>query len=368
MKILLVVTKSEIGGAQVFALNLARGLKARGLDISVAGGPGDYLPSELAAAAIPFHRLARLERSYNPFKSLGFIKELRDYVRTNQFDIVHLNSSHTLVGVWGLVKLKPRPRLVFTVHGLSVLAPSHHALTWLKAIYRFFFKKAFTQIDSLVFISQADLTEAKRQKLMDQGILIPNGLDLAPDYFWSREAARQFLGDKVGIDLKDAYLYGSIGRLAYPKNYEFLINSYREVKKQAPGAKLILIGEGPERSKYEAIIKLYALEKEILLTGSLPEAGHYLKAFDLFVLPSIFEGLSLTLIEAARSGVPVLASRVGGNEEIVGAENCFRLNDQVDFLDKIKNAASVNLETSHFGLEGMIAAYEKIYAAFDLTI
>jgi glycosyltransferase involved in cell wall biosynthesis len=368
MKILLVVTKSEIGGAQVFALNLARGLKAHGLEVSVAGGPGDYLPTELARAAIPFHRLTKLERSYNPFKSLGFIKELRDYVRTNQFDIVHLNSSNALMGVWGLAGLKPRPRLVFTVHGLSVLAPSHQAPAWLKAIYRFFFKQAFTKVNSLVFISQSDFAEAKKQKLTDQGVLIPNGLDLAPDYFWSREAARQFLGDKAGVDFKDAYLYGSIGRLAYPKNYEFLINSYREVKKQAPAAKLILIGEGPERSKYEAIIKLYALEKEILLIGSLPEAGRYLKAFDLFVLPSVFEGLSLTLIEAAKSGVPVLASRVGGNEEIVGAENCFELNDQAGFLEKIKSAAPVNLEAGRFGLEEMTVAYAKIYAAFDLSI
>ena len=81
MKILIVVTKSELGGAQVFALNLARGLKESGKDVVVAGGRGGYLPEELSKIDVPFYRFKNLKRSYNPFQMLKFIMELRNYVK-----------------------------------------------------------------------------------------------------------------------------------------------------------------------------------------------------------------------------------------------------------------------------------------------
>ena len=110
MKILIVITKSEIGGAQMFALSLARGLKAAGEDVSVAGGPGAYLPAELEKSGISFRRLENLERSRNPLKGLSFIRELKEYVFREKFDVVHLNSTNALLGVWGLSRLEPKPR------------------------------------------------------------------------------------------------------------------------------------------------------------------------------------------------------------------------------------------------------------------
>ncbi len=398
MKILLAITKSEIGGAQVFALNLARELKAVGEEVIVAGGPGEYLPAELAKAGIPFQRLKKLERSYNPFKSWSFIAELKKYAATEKFDVVHLNSTNALLGVWGLSRLPSKPRLVFTVHGLSLLDNGHQALGILKAAYRLFFKAAFKKLDGLVFVSRLNFESAIKSGLLKGGLeaksrLIYNGLDFAPDYLLSREEARRELLRTLKLDAKedsgaqdnpdlldnkpkttdfqDAFIYGSIGRLAYPKNYEFLINAHKAVKAIKPTAKLFLIGEGPERAKYEGLIKSYRLENEIFLSGEIKDAGRYLRAFDLFVLPSVFEGLSLSLIEAVRAGVPVLASRVGGNEEIIGIERCFTLNDQAEFLKKIeqgdiitdKDLSDSQSATVHsdFSAAAMIKGYLEIY-------
>lgn len=361
MKILIVVTKSELGGAQVFALNLARGLKALGEDVVVAGGPGEYLPEALAKSGISFYRFQNLERSYNPLKVFQFISELKNYVKSNGFQVVHLNSTNALFGVWGLAGIKPSPKIVFTVHGLSLLDPNHRTNFVISFAYRFLFKTAWKKISRLVFVSRLNYASAMKSGLAKMGEIIYNGLDLSSGYFEERDEARKYLWTQAGIDLSNAYIVGSIGRLAYPKNYEFLINSYTEIKKIKPNAKIILIGEGPERAKYETLIKSYRLEKEIYLLGEIQEAGRYLRAFDLFVLPSVFEGMSLSLMEALAAGVPAIASRVGGSEEIIGIENCFALNNKAEFLEKLVSVKLRNVEDNLFTQEKMVEGYLELY-------
>ena len=385
MKILIVITKSEIGGAQVFALNLAKGLKSLGEEVVVAGGPGDFLPFELERAGIDFYRFRNLKRGFNPFKNLAFLKELKKYVKDNNFDVVHLNSTNALLGAWPLRCLKKKLgakklKVVFTVHGLSLIDGGHKAGLIIKKLFRAFFKLAFKKLDKIVFVSRLNLDFALSDKLLNKktspkSTLIYNGLDISEHYFVSRDIARKFLErllrekfnnfEQEGRDLKeeikkeikkeelfgdeeifsaDAFIYGSIGRLAYPKNYEFLIENHKKVLSFEPKAKLVIIGEGPERSKYEGLIKVYGLEKSVFLLGEMREASRYLQAFDLFILPSVFEGLSLSLIEAKISGIKTLASRVGGNEEILGERLCFNLNDREDYLNKFREVLASGLK------------------------
>lgn len=356
MKILIVITKSELGGAQVFALNLARGLKKAGEEVVVAGGPGEYLPQELEKAGIAFKRLENLERSRNPFKNLSFIKELNQYVTAGHFDAVHLNSTNALLGVWGLRGTKT----IFTVHGLSLLDSGHKAFCLVKMAYRWFFRAAFKKVNQIVFVSKLNLDFAKKSGLLKgleaKSHLIYNGLE--PENLLSREEARARL--HLG---SDDYIYGSIGRLAYPKNYEFLIHAYFGLKALKPNAKLLIIGEGPEREKYENLVKLYKLEKEVILTGEIVDASRYLKAFDLFVLPSIFEGLSLSLIAAVQAEIPALASRVGGNEEVIGVNNCFTLDDKADFLRLVQQNDFRIEQKIDFSANKMVEDYLTVYKA-----
>lgn len=366
MKTLIVITKSELGGAQVFTLNLALGLKEKGEEVTVAGGPGDYLPKELEKNNIPFHRLEKLKRSFNPFQNLSFARELKNYVGANNFEVVHLNSTNALFGVWSLNNLKKKVKVVFTVHGLSLLDGGHHALSLIKKAYYLFFKAAFKKLSAIVFVSQKNLDFAKKSGLIkgleDRSHLIYNGLNFNQNNLLSRGEARR----RLHLNEAD-YIFGSIGRLAYPKNYEFLINSYLDLKTIKPQAKLLIIGEGPERDKYENLIKLYHLENEVILTGEMVGASNYLKAFDLFVLPSIFEGLSLSLIEAVQAEIPAVASRVGGNEEIVGVDNCFTLNNKEEFIALVKSDSFVIREKKDFSASQMVAAYQGVYNLTEIV-
>lgn len=365
MKILLVITKSEIGGAQNFVLALARGLKTRGHEVTLAGGTGDYLPAIAKADGLEFVRFASLRRSRNPWQLWQFKRELQRFLKTRVFDIVHLNSSNALAGASALDGLKVRPKLVFTVHGLSVLDPGHKAPKILKILYRLWFKSYLHKVDKAVFVSQHNLDQALDYGLAEDGERIYNGVDGRQLDFLDREAARHELGRLVKADLSDVYLVGSIGRLAYPKNYEFLIALWPALLKERPEARLLIIGEGPERSKYEALIAKLNLRNYVWLPGAQARAGRYLKAFDCFVLPSLYEGLALTVIEAGIAGCPILASAVGGLPEILGPSELFRLDDQPDFLEKIKKGPAIvrtpEAWQEQFGAGLMVEKYLNLY-------
>lgn len=390
MKILIVITKAEIGGAQIFVLNLARGLKVLGYQVVVAAGPGDFLVKELEKEGIEFYRFKNLKRSYNPFSGLIFNRELKNYVAKNGFDLVHLNSSNALLGLWPLSSLKKKsgkPKIVFTVHGLSLIDGQHKTPRLIKKLYQLFFKLAFKKLDHFVFVSQNNFNFAKKIGLLDAGLFkkastIYNGLDFPDNYFYTSDKARELLKLKLLGENRElladnldtffsntSFIYGSIGRLAYPKNYEFLISSFKDLKKDIPEIKLLIIGDGPEKNKYQAMIKAYDLSNNIILLGELKDASRYLKAFNLFVLPSVFEGLSLSLIEANIANVPSLASQVGGNEEIVGTEACYKFNDLDEFITKVKGVykddvrdlESNDLEKLKFSAKKMTEEYLKLY-------
>ena len=366
MKILLVITKGEIGGAQSFILALAQGLKNEGHEVVVAFGEGDFLAEKLAPVEIKTVRLNSLKRSRNPLQILSFIKELKGLIKRESFDIIHLNSSNTLPGALAAKLYRPKPQVIFTVHGLSVLDENYKSSPLIKLGFKAFFKFFLKFTDKVVFVSEHNLNTAKKLGIAKKGALIYNGLDFPADYFKNAEEARQFISDRLGEDLSQAYIIGSIGRLAFQKNYEFLISSFSEILKREPNVKGIIVGEGPEREKYETLIKEKGLERQFFLMGSVPEASRLVKAFDIFVLPSLYEGLSISLIEALKSGVPTIASDVGGNSEVVGEENCFEVNNLDDFLQLLFRDRPALVILDRFSVAEMVEKYLEVYKNIEI--
>jgi len=361
MKILLVITKAEIGGAQTFVLTLAQGLKQSGQDVAVAFGEGDYLPKELDKAGIKYYRLKSLKRSHNPFLIFSFIFELKKLVKKENFSVVHLNSTNTLPGAIAAKLASKKIKTVFTIHGLSILDKNYQANILIKFLFKIYFKFLLQFIDKVVFVSRYNKEEARELKIGENGAVIYNGLDLKEDYFLEPLQAREELGRLVGQDLKDDFLIGSIGRLAEQKNYHFIINFWPLIKEKKPQVKLIIIGEGPERIKYEKLIKEVGAEADIFLPGEKTSASRLLKGFDLFILPSIYEGLSISLIEAVLAGAPTLASDVGGNREIISEKNCFKVDDLENFLSKFNQDYVPNSSLEQFTAETMVKKYLKVY-------
>lgn len=366
MKILIVITKGDVGGAQTVVFNMAKELKNRGHTVVVGLGDGDFLINKLRDENISIKIFKSLKRTINPFKNLFFIFEINKYLDEEKFEVVHFNSSNALFGAVGVKISKNKTKTVFTFHGLSVL-DSNYRNIFSKIIYWIIFKILLEFIDENIFVSYNNLEKAKKIKLVKSGYIIYNGLESNSLNFIDKDLAIKELEGKIGYALGSKLIIGSVGRLSFEKNYKFLINIFPKILEIIPNAVCILIGDGPEINNLKKRINELNLENEIFLTGEIKEAVNYFKIFNLFILPSLHEGLSISLIESIFAEVPAIASDVGGNIEVVGKNFTYSLDDEEEFFNLLKKiesgAAKQDFEKQKllFSASKMIAKLEEIY-------
>jgi len=371
MQILLVVTKGGLGGAQKRVLNLATRFQESGHDVTVGiGGFGDWLPAQLRAEGISFTRFPNLTRA-NPFKIIGWLFSFYRFLQDNDFDVVHLNSSSALAGT--LPAYFASVPSVFTFRGLSIISPNYPAIAPLKAFYWLAYRVLIPFLDVGVFQCEHDRSVASGRGLAPaNSVVVRPGIDPDSIGYRDRYEARKQLQDTLDIDLANGKIIGTIGRLSPQKNYGFLLNAIKEVCDTHEDARLVLIGDGELREKLEKKTKVLGISQAVHFAGTITGAARYFKAFDVFVLPSLYEGVSMTLTEAVHAGVPILASDVGGNRETVcdNDDALFSLEDN-EFADTLSNlladkqsrkeaTANNNCQQSLL-LENSVDNYLKLY-------
>lgn len=197
-----------------------------------------------------------------------------------------------------------------------------------------------------------------------------NGVDL--DRFAVRRD-RQALRAAHGLET-EGLVVGSVGRLVALKNYALLLHAVACA--ELAGLTVVLVGDGPERPALEGLAATLGIAHRVRFLGQRADIAELLATFDVFVLPSVSEGLSNTLLEAMAAGVAVLVSDVGGNPEIVhdgvhglvfpsGDERALR--DRLRALcfdeglrDRYVGAARARLVAA-FGMDSMVQRYEALY-------
>jgi len=159
----------------------------------------------------------------------------------------------------------------------------------------------------------------------------------------------------------------SVGRLMLWKGMDTLIEVISDISKQFPesGWKLKIIGDGPMIEDLRFKIKDLKLESVVDLTGNLPkkETLAYMTSADVFVLNSGYEGFSHVLIEAHNQGVPVLASKIGGNPEVVSSDGLFEYNDKEEIKKKVllnSNMGKRESKPHRFDLTNMINKTKQV--------
>ncbi|MEI7689099.1 MAG: glycosyltransferase [Candidatus Nomurabacteria bacterium] len=365
MNILLVITKGDVGGAQVVVYNMARALKEKGHIVTVGMGEGEFLKNKLEEINIPVHIFKNLKRTNNPFKNIKFIFEIKKYLDKNQFDIVHFNSSNSLFGAIGAKISKNKIKTIFTFHGLSILDSRYKNI--FKIFYKLTFKFLLIFINENIFVSYNNLKEAKKINLINDGNVIYNGLDEKKIDFYEKDTAKKILiGDIKEIEI-DSYMIGIISRLTTEKNHKFIIDKFTKILEIRPNAICFFIGDGPYKPYLIKYIHKLHLEKKIFILGKVENASKYLKMFDLIILPSYFEGLSISLIETIFAKIPAIASDVGGNTEVIGDKFIYKFNNEKEFLDLFENISKnkisqdFNKQKSLFSITEIIINLEKIY-------
>lgn len=143
--------------------------------------------------------------------------------------------------------------------------------------------------------------------------LIKNAIEV--EKYIYNEATRNKI--RKSLNLENKFVIGHVGSFTYPKNHKFLIEVFYEVQKQKENAALLLIGDGQLRESIEIQIKKLGIKDKVILTGVVSNVSEYLQAMDIFVFPSLFEGLGIAIIEAQASGLKCLVSDIIPKEAII---------------------------------------------------
>lgn len=311
MKILFLITQSEMGGAQRYVLDLAQGLSETGADIAVVSARNAWFQNRLAAAGVPFREIKNAQRNIHMLMEIKLFFELVKIIRKEHPDVLHLNSSK--IGAMGalVAKLLRVPKVVFTAHGWVF---NEQLPWWQKRLYVFIsWFAAFFQ-DAIICVSEHDKKTALKHAIAPEHKLtvIHNGIDLKHALFLDKKEARERLGIA-----DDAVVVGTIANFYKTKSLETLVLPAISATHISPKIIFVIIGDGPEKEKVAGLIAKYKLEKHFILPGMLENASAYMKAFDVFALPSKKEGLPYALLEAMAAKVPCVASDVGGIPEIL---------------------------------------------------
>jgi len=173
-----------------------------------------------------------------------------------------------------------------------------------------------------------------------------NGVDLTR--FQEKDASTIIRAQLPGVD-DDDILIGTVGRLQAEKDQATLVNAFASLLSQLSSEqkhiKLLLIGDGPDREKLGVLVEERRLTERVIFLGARNDIPDLLSALDVFVLPSRGEGISNTILEAMASGLPVIATHVGGNPELV-AES--RTNSTS--LTSLTNSTSLTSLTNSTGI------------------
>ena len=206
---------------------------------------------------------------------------------------------------------------------------------------------------------------------------IVNGVDC--ERFQPRSQDRSNLTS--GLDIPaDAIVVGTVGRLEAVKGHEQLLRAWPLVERRLAAAgraaRLLIVGDGSLRNTLEALARELGIAERVIFTGMRTDIPQLLQAMDVFVLPSLNEGISNTLLEAMACGVPVVANRVGGNPELiddrvtgllVDAGDNQRMAEAIATLvldDKLRAtmaAAARQRAVAEFSLETMVQRYDDLY-------
>jgi glycosyltransferase EpsF len=180
--------------------------------------------------------------------------------------------------------------------------------TWIRKLYRWYMKKLILKHSTnLLGVSREACTSLFGHNCFerDNVTVIPNGINL--DNYRKVNIDKSWLRQKLQLPMYSP-LIGHVGRFNTPKNHSFLIDVFSCLLKQIPEANLVLVGDGPLRADIEQLIRDKGIENQVHFLGMREDVPEILGALDVFLFPSLYEGLGLALVEAQAAGIPSVAS------------------------------------------------------------
>jgi len=353
-RIACLITNSETGGAQTHVADLLRALRGRADVTLLAGGDGPLfaLARDLGIPAI---RLATMDNALSPAKAVAALRELTQALREAAPDIIHTHSAKASALGRIAGKFLGIP-VVYTVHGFAFKP----AAPWKQRTVARIAEWLLAPLTShVICVAEAERALARSLPIRaDRISVIPNGI--------ADVAARA----RPAAPLRRVV---TVIRLAAPKRPDIMIEAFAAA--QWPDCELVIAGDGPQRTDLERLASQLAPGR-VRFAGTIDNIPALLASAQLFLLASDHEGLPISILEAMRAGLPVIASELPGIREQLGDGLCGVLvkgSDPRGFADALRKLAAdaparalageagrLRWEET-YGLERMVGAIWMVY-------
>ncbi len=313
MKVLYIITKSNFGGAQKHVFDLATNLPKDQFEVVVALGGDGLLKQKLETAAVRTVSVGKMGRDISIFKDLSSLFDVYKIIKKERPDVIHLHSPKAA----GLGALSGRllgvKNIVYTVHGWafnedrgSLFKFLTYSASWLTALL----------VHKIITITERETEQTKLFPLVSKKVFyVHNGIEVPA--FLPKNEARHFIEQKIGADLSSSIIVGTIAELHKNKGLTYAIDAMEIVYRTFPNIVFIVMGDGEEKERLNKLIIQKGLHNVVCLMGFVDNARIYLKAFDMFALTSVKEGLPYVVLEAGAAALPCVTTSVGGIPDVI---------------------------------------------------
>lgn len=364
IRILECIRQGQIGGGESHLLSLVSNLDRSKFDPVVLSFTDGPMVDRLRELNID----TQVIYTEKPF-DISKWKIVKEYLRQQSIDLVHAHGTRASSNVlWAARSLKIP--VIYTIHGWSF----HQDQSLLVRTVRVLGEKFLTRRSALnISVSKSNQESGKKVIRDFESIVVNNGIDrkkFNPD--------SQFPDIRAELNLpKDKTLVLFIARFTSHKQPLALIEAFKEAVKLHPSMHLLMVGDGDQKEEAVRIIEAQGLKNDITLVGFRQDVPAVLAAADIFVLPSLWEGLPIGLLEAMSMGKAIIASKVDGTIEIVHHEENGLLIDTKELVPGLTRALiglsqsaplreqygrkAIETVRDRFNAENMTRQIEKLY-------
>lgn len=306
----MIIDDAKVGGGQQHVLWLAQKFDKSKFEVEVACEPKGYLVDELGKINIKVHPI-------NISNRLSISSLIKIYLLLKKVFPTILHTHGGTAGFYGRIAalFYSRCVIIHTYHGIHYL---NYEQSLLKKIYMSIDRILLKFTDCTICVSHKDFDSGLNVGIVkkEKGMIIHNGIEV--ERFSTTNVN---VNDIVKLKTeKDSVIVGAIGRLNFEKGHKYLIEASGSVLKNYPNVKFVLIGDGELRGSLESSAKENGVNDSFIFLGNRTDIPELLTQIDIFVLPSLWEGLPLVLLEAMAAKKAIVATNVNGIVEIIESE------------------------------------------------
>ena len=382
-KILYIITKSNFGGAQRYIYDLVSNMPDSFDTVVALGGTGEknaktgMLHTKLEEKNIRTIIIKNFMRNMSLVRDIFAFFEILKIIHAEKPDTLHVTSSKA-GGIGAFAgRILGVKNIIFTSHGLAF--DENWRPVWQRTFIWFFTWLTMLLSTKTIQITEDTYSRAKKMpRLKNKIVLIHNGIK-KPVFVEKEKARKKLNANKI---VYETPWIGTIAELHPNKNLDILINAVAILKENNINTQLILIGDGEEKEKLKKLADKLHIKENVHFAGYVKNAVKYLKALDVFVLPSKKEGLPYVLLEAGFAKLPVITSDIPGIKDIVKnkktgliiSPNKDILADSIKKLIQNRNLSKQYGESlfsyvsDNFQIQKMLSKTIQVYSASNPSI